>query len=210
MSSIVSFIPTKTASRAALVPVLPVRGQIDPVLDRMVSDLARDRTALDTELRNALYIAYFSRLRRMLIRLWYRNLNEFGCELDDLEQELFLIFDSLLERWSGQGSLSAYLHGAVPWRLFDAARRLAPRDRQLGDRPVAASNQLFSHSDVELVVLLDELAARLSPFDRKLLLWQVSPGNSLAGFAKLHGISERTTRRAWLRLRRQLHRELTA
>ncbi len=114
---------------------------IDPGLDRIVSELARSAGNLDPDLRNALFIAYAPRLRRILIRLWYRNLSEFGCELEDLEQELFLIFDLLLDRWSGSGSLSAYLHGAVPWRLYDAARRLAPRDRQLGDRPVADSNQ---------------------------------------------------------------------
>ncbi len=136
-----SSLPRPQTPRPIMVPVVPHRGLIEPSIDRMLSDLARSRDGNDAELRNALFIAYAPRLRRILLRLWYRNLYEFGCEFDDLEQELFLIFATLLDRWSGEGSLSAYLHGALPWRLYDAARRLAPRDRPLGDRPVTALNE---------------------------------------------------------------------
>ena len=126
----------------------------------------------------------------------------------NLEQELFLIFDVLLERWSGTGSLSAYLHGAVPWRLYDAARRLAPRDRPLGDRPVADANQSVSHSDEDMVLLLEELAGSLRPFDRYLLLRHIRDGKALSQIASERGASPRTIRRAWLRLQQHVRREL--
>jgi RNA polymerase sigma factor (sigma-70 family) len=192
-----------------MVPVVPHRGLIDPSIDRMLSELARSRDGNDAEIRNALFIAYAPRLQRILLRLWYRNLFEFGCEFDDLEQELYLIFATLLDRWSGEGSLSAYLHGALPWRLFDAARRLAPRDRPLGDRPVTALNDDQSSVAEDAVVLLEDLAAALSPFDRDLLLRHIRDGESLAAIARARGLSDRTVRRAWLRLQQHLRAALT-
>jgi RNA polymerase sigma factor (sigma-70 family) len=195
-------------SRPIMVPVVPARGMIEPAIDHMLSELARNGDRTDPELRNALYIAYAPRLRRILLRLWYRNLNEFGCELEDLEQELFLIVVALLERWSGDGSLSAYLHGAVPWRLYDAARRLAPRDRSLDGRPVAVANGDDSHDAAEAALLLETLADRLGPFDQTMLLGLVRDGKSLGQIARSLGVSQRTARREWQRLQQQLRREL--
>ena len=200
--------PTSLNSRPAIVPVIPASGRIDPALDWTLSELARSEDIAGVELRNALYVAYAPRLHRILNRLWYRNLSEFGCDREDLEQELFLIFVLLLERWSGSGSLSAYLHGALPWRLYDVARRLAPRDRPLGDRPVAASNNESNETDAAFVVLLEELADRLSPFDRELLLGHVRDGKPLSVLARQQGMSRRTIRRAWLRLQRHVRLEL--
>lgn len=193
-----------------LVPVLPARGLIAPELDQVVSGIARARERTDAALRDALFDAYAQRLHRILIRLWYRNLSGFGCELADLEQELYLIFVGLLDQWPGSGSFSAYVHGAVPWRLYDAARRLSPRDRTLGERPVAAANTDLSQSDAGMVELLEEVAQRLSPFERDLLLLHVRDGVSLAQIAAARGANPRTMRRAWLRLQQHLRRELTA
>lgn len=195
--------------RPLMVPVVPDRGLIDPGIDRILSDLARTGDRADPTLRNALFTAYAPRLRRILLRIWYRNLCEFGCEFADLEQELFLIFANLLERWSGAGSLSAYLHGAFPWRLFDAARRLAPRDRPIDGRPVAALNGDDSHAAAEAELLLEELANGLSPFDRDLLLRHVRDGQSLSAISRSLGLNHRTVRRAWLRLQLHLRAALT-
>lgn len=197
------------ASRPIIVPVVPDRGLIDPAIDRILSALLRSGDPSDPELRNALFIAYAPRLRRILVRLWYRNLCEFGCEFPDLEQELFLIFATLIERWSGQGSLSAYLHGALPWRLFDAARRLAPRDRPLDNRPVTALNEDDSQAAAEAALLLEDLASTLSSFDRDLLLGRVRDGQSFSTIAQAAGLSPRTVRRAWLRLQTHLRSQLT-
>ncbi|MEZ4665879.1 MAG: sigma-70 family RNA polymerase sigma factor [Thermomicrobiales bacterium] len=202
--------PIHTNVRPPLVPVLPARGLIEPDLDRIVSALVRARDSSDAALRDALFDAYAARLHHILIRLWYRSLSGFGCELDDLEQELYLIFIELLDNWSGSGSFSAYVHGAVPWRLYDAARRLAPRDRPLGDRPVAAANVDLSQSDAGMVLLLEELALRLSPFERELLLLHVRDGIPLSRIAAQRGASARTMRRAWLRLQQHLRQELAS
>jgi RNA polymerase sigma factor (sigma-70 family) len=191
------------------VPVVPDRGLIDPTIDRILSTLARSSDGANIELRNALFVAYAPRLRRILLRLWYRSLSEFGCELEDLDQEVYLIFASLLERWSGNGSFSAYLHGALPWRLFDAARRMAPRDHRLENRPVAALNGDESYAAAEAALLLQDLAGSLSPFDRELLLRHVRDGQSLSSIARSLGLNARTVRRAWLRLREHLRRALT-
>ncbi len=196
-------------SRPFMIPVVPQRGLIDPAIDRILSDLAREYDCAEPDVRNALFVAYAPRLQRILIRLWYRNLYEFGCELDDLEQELYVIFAALLERWSGRGSLSAYLHGALPWRLYDTARRLAPHERSLGDRAVAVLNDDGTTAAEEAILLLEELAATCSPFDRDLLLRHIRDGQSLATIAKAKGLSHRTVRRAWLRLREHLRPALT-
>ncbi|HET9661786.1 MAG TPA: sigma-70 family RNA polymerase sigma factor [Thermomicrobiales bacterium] len=201
--------PHTDVSRPIVVPVVPHRGMIDPAIDRILTDLARSRHVDEAEVRNALFIAYAPRLRRILMRLWYRSLSEFGCELDDLKQELYVIFATLLERWSENGSFSAYIHGALPWRLFDAARRLAPRDRPLDDRPVTALNQDDSYEAGEAAVLLEKLAATLSPFDRDLLLRRVRDGQSMTTIARAHGMNHRTVRRAWLRLQQHLRAALT-
>lgn len=204
-----SSLPRSDTPRPIIVPVVPHRGMIDPAVDRLLSDLARSSNLDRTELRNALFVAYAPRIRRILLRLWYRSLFEFGCELDDLEQELYLIFAQLLDRWSGQGSFSAYVHGALPWRLFDAARRLAPRERPLDGRPVAALNDDDSYAASEAALLLEELAGTLSPFDRDLLLRRVRDGQSLAAIARTSGLNPRTVRRAWLRLQHHLRTALT-
>lgn len=204
-----SSLPRPQSPRPIMVPVVPHRGLIEPSIDRMLSELARSRDGNDAELRNALFIAYAPRLQRILLRLWYRTLYEFGCEFDDLEQELYLIFATLLDRWSGEGSLSAYLHGALPWRLYDAARRLAPRDRPLGDRPVTALNEDGTSAAEDAILLLEDLAAALSPFDRDLLLRHIRDGESLAAIARARGLSHRTVRRAWLRLQAHLRAALT-
>ncbi len=204
-----SSFPRPQTPRPIMVPVVPHRGLIEPSIERMLSELARSRDGNDADLRNALFIAYAPRLQRILLRLWYRNLYEFGCEFDDLEQELYLIFATLLDRWSGEGSLSAYLHGALPWRLYDAARRLAPRDRPLGDRPVTALNEDGTSAAEDAILLLEDLAAALSPFDRDLLLRHIRDGESLAAIARARGLSHRTVRRAWLRLQEHLRAALT-
>jgi len=70
-----------------VVPVVPSRGLIDPDIDRLLSDLARTGDHSSAELRNALFTAYAPRLYRILLRLWYRNLHQFGSDFGDLEQE---------------------------------------------------------------------------------------------------------------------------
>jgi RNA polymerase sigma factor (sigma-70 family) len=207
VTALVHLIPSPQPASCPVLPVLPARGMIDTADDQLVSELAR-RNRADVDVRNALYVAYFPRLQRLLTRLWYRNLQEFGCEYDDLEQELFLIFQTLLDRWSGSGSLSAYIHGAVPWRLYDAARRLAPREQPLGDCAASSPNSDVSHTDAEFVVLVNEVAKSLSGFDRDLFLWHVRDQKPLADFASARGVHRRTVRRAWLRLQQHLRREL--
>lgn len=177
-------------------------------IDHILSNLARTATIEDFRLRNALYAAYSPRLHRILLRYWYRNLREFGCDRDDLEQEAFLIFARLLESWSGNGSFSAYLHGAFPWRLFDAARRLSARERPGLDCAMAGLAGDDSFAAQEATILLDELARTLSPFDRALLVRHVRDGESLGVIAASHGMSARTVRRAWLRMRQHLQAQL--
>ncbi len=192
-----------------VVPVVPVRGLIDPDIDRILSDLARTGNHSSAELRNALFSAYAPRLHRILLRLWYRTLHQFGCEFGDLEQETFLIFVTLLERWSGNGSFSAYVHGAFPWRLFDTARRLAPRDWSLPKGGALSLVEDDSYAAQEAAVLLEEFAQSLAPFDRALLLRHVRDGESLTAIARSLGLSPRTVRRAWVRLQQHLRRQLT-
>lgn len=191
-------------AQLTLAPVVPVRGMIPPGMDQMLSNAARAAQPDDAELRNTLYAAYAPRLHRILVRYWYRNLREFGCELADLEQETFLIFARLLDGWSGAGSFSAYLHGAFPWRIYDAARRFAPREQPITEQVEATLGEDESFAAEEALALLEELASSLSPFDRMLLLRHVREGETLAVIARSTGLSHRTVRRAWLRLQQHL------
>lgn len=191
-----------------IIPVLPSRGLIDPSVDRFVSDIARSAAHVDPSVRNALWAAWEPRLQRMLTRLWYRQLASFGCDRADLAQEMFLIFATLLDRWPGHGSFIAYVHGALPWRLIDAARRLAPPKFDPELRQGAVLWHAASSDDVEALLLLEHVADRLGPFDRQLLLRHVRDGWSLERFAQSMGMSERTVRRAWSRLRDDLRQSL--
>lgn len=197
------------AKQSVIVPVPPSQGLIPAETDRILSAHARSEERFDPDLRNALYTAYAPRLHRMLIRHWHRNLQHLGCELDDLEQEMFLIFDRMLNNWSGNGSFSAYVHGSFPWRLLDAARQLAPCCSSLNNRPTISPNEAATQAAQDTALLLEELAATLSPFDRDLLLRHIRDGESLADIAQSKGAAPRTMRRAWLRLRRHLQESLT-
>lgn len=206
-----SFSPTTQTNNCTpvVVPVVPTTGLVPTDIDRVLSDYVRSFDPADAILRNALYSAYAPRLHRILRRYWYRNLYRFGCDFADLEQETFLIFASLLETWSGNGSFSAYLQGTFPWRLHDAARRLAPRDRTLTELTFTTLQEDDTHIAQEATMLLETLARGLAVFEQELLRRHIRNGESLDSIARSLGLSQRTMRRAWLRLRQHLLEQLT-
>lgn len=192
-----------------VMPVVPLTGLIPPDIDRILSDHVRSCDPANALLRNALYVVYAPRLHRILRRYWYRSLCRFGCDLVDLEQETFLIFARLLETWSGDGSFSAYAQSAFPWRLHDAARRLAPRDRPLTEQSMLTLSEDDTFAAQEAAQLLDTLTRNLSAFEQDLLRRHIHDGESLDAIARSRGLSARTMRRAWLRLRQHLAEQLT-
>ncbi len=72
---------------------------------------------------------------------------------------------------------------------------------------VATAGEL-TDPDAEMLMLLEELAQRLSGFERDLLRWHVRDGKSLSRIAEELGMNRRTIRRAWLRLQRHAREEL--
>jgi DNA-directed RNA polymerase specialized sigma24 family protein len=73
---------------------------------------------------------------------------------------------------------------------------------------VADTNLARLQTDADMVLLLQELAEGLSSFERDLLLAHIRDGKSLSQIAAERGASQRTMRRAWLRLKQHLRRAL--
>jgi RNA polymerase sigma factor (sigma-70 family) len=199
--------PEAGVRRPVLVPVVPARGYLPPGIDRFLTHLALHYDLGDADVRNALFAAFEPRLRHLTDNLWRRQLRDWPCERDDLEQEVFVVFCELLARWHGAGSFAAYVHGAFPWRLREAARRNAPTrpPAQLTALPPLAQDD--SWMAAEAIELLEKVAGTLDPFERRLLLLKVRNGFSLRTVARELGVDERTIRRAWRALIRRLRRE---
>ena len=111
-------------------------------------------------MRNLLFDAYWPRLRRTCSQVWRRTCRGTIVDRDDVDQEAFLVFASLLERWPGDGSFTRYLLGLFPWRLRDAVDVLiGPRDASLADLSLAELSGYVARQ-VARMLASDEATAR--------------------------------------------------
>ena len=188
----------------ALAPVLDPAGRVPDDVDARLAALALRAKSGDLAARNALFLALWPRCAPVLngVRRNYvwRAVEGRSWTFDDLEQESFLIFCDLVERWSGaEPRFAGYFFSRYRWRVFDALRKWTATPRRETAIDAAYAAAIDETDAIELRLVIAELFAGLSERDRQLLEWRVIDGLTDAEMAKALGVSLKTVRR-----RRQL------
>ena len=198
----------RCSSPRPLVPVVPITGPVPDSTDRRLSALALAAKEGDIAARETLYAAIAPRLdaiTRALFNARLRHRFDPAIELSDLQQEGFLVFTELLERWDNERGFTGYLHGAFHWRMRQAYTKLsagAPPRRTT----VAALNPLADDSHeaevarMHLRAIVEPLPAR----QREVVLLRLESGYREHQVAELLGIGRRTVAREWDRALRAL------
>jgi RNA polymerase sigma factor (sigma-70 family) len=193
-----------------VLPVVPARGDVPRHIDDRLTLAASRGRQDDAVMRNLLFDAYWPRLRRTCSQVWRRTCRGTIVDRDDVDQEAFLVFASLLERWPGDGSFARYLLGLFPWRLRDAVDVLiGPRDASLADLSLAELADV-SYDTEQAVVLLEDLSRQFPPLDRQILLMRVRDGVAVRQIADTLGINRRTVQRRMAAMRSKLREDLMA
>jgi RNA polymerase sigma factor (sigma-70 family) len=201
--------PNAGAGAAWLVPVLNVDDEWTPDVDRALTVVALAARAGSRTARNALYVALAAKIARFVGRYRFRQPPGVTWEIEDVEQEAFLVLADLVDAWSGEGSFARYFLGYFPWRLANAVRQL--HDPRVTTSSLTAVEALL-HDDStaadEARALLEALAADLPPADRTLLLLHVRDGEHFTTIARRLLVSRRTVTRRWQALRQELRQTL--
>lgn len=209
MSRVLRFpIERRFTEPAPLVPVVPSSGRIPEDIDRILSDLARDADASAPSVRNALFVAYAPILNRIGRKIWFNHARRILVDPGDVENEGFLAFCELLEKWTGEGSFSRYLLARYPWRVRD---RIAHLNGRRPTAELAESLSLAAGDSWEAeraLALLEELVEPLSEFDRRMVVMRVVDRQSARVIAAQLGVSASTVESRWAVLRIDLYRNL--
>ncbi len=181
-----------------LLPVLVHHQRDTQGVEERLATAARAAKTGETPVRNALYFAFEPRLLRIAATIWRRHGRTAGIDWEDVRQEAFLVFTSVLEGWDGLRPLIPYVIGVFPWRMRDAVD-------QLGDRPPSSSpgrsatglHPLDSFLDEEALRLLETLAGELPLWHRRVLVLRVRDGMTEREIARSLGLARRTVQRVW-------------
>lgn len=188
----------------ALAPVLDPIGRIPDDVDARLAALALRAQAGELAARNALFLAIWPRCAPVLngIRRNYvwRELEGRAWTFDDLDQEAFIVFCEIVDRWGGlEPRFAGYFFTRFRWRMFDVLRSwtVSPRREQalIEDLPVAIDET----DAVELRLLIEALFANLDEGERQLLEWRLIEGRTDAEMAQALGVSVKTVRRRRIR-----------
>jgi len=216
--------PAHPAPRRAappLVPLIAAGDDLTPELDRVLTGVARAAQAGDSAARDAVYLALEAKIARFVARYAFPDWSAPAPRRDDrpwhaedLAQEAFVLLFDLIADWPGDGPFGRYFFAAFPWRLHDAARRLAGpwRWEYGGGWAVLRLHLLADDSTAaeEALVLLDAIAADLPPPDDDVLRWRIRDGESFVAIARRLGLTPRTVNRRWVALLAELRRSLDA
>lgn len=193
-----------------VVPLLRPDEPVTPAQDALVTAIARQARLGDRDARDLLWRAFAARLQPAMLRGgrvawqagWSRR-NGRPWELDDVQQEAWLVFADLTACWNGEGSFVPYMTAYFPWRLRNALRRLGPPRQHALPLRVAASvcAPRVDLTGAEESAVLAALVAALSPGDAEILR-QWAAGDDLTGIARRLGVARRTVQRRWARIRR--------
>jgi RNA polymerase sigma factor (sigma-70 family) len=201
-------------SSPPLVPILFPDRDVSPDIDRVLTMVAREAQTGDPAARNALYTACEPKIGRFVRRYRVLTTGTGRCpafDLEDVQQEAFLIFVDLVEDWPGGDSFCAYFLGHFPWELKNAVRRLATANRPglhvgMGQHPSLLADGTAAAA--EATALLQAVAENMPEPDGDILLWRIRDGDGFAEIARRLGTSRRTAMRAWERIAADLRRSL--
>lgn len=207
-----STIPSATAP--AIVPVVNAEDDVSAALDRRLLPTVQRAHAGCNDARDALYIAFRPKLRRFIrgIRVPRTGRDQIGIwDIEDVEQEAWLVFDELIRQWTPDRPFGRYVLATFPWRLRDAVYRGVAR-RGVPPRmtmvPIGDGYQDWlrdgSAASDEAQVLLDALAERLPEIQGAILRRHVGEGETLTAIARDLGVGRRTITRQWRAVRDHL------
>jgi RNA polymerase sigma factor (sigma-70 family) len=206
---------TRLVPPYSILPLAPAAGRIDPDDDRLLSEAALAAQAGNRAARNALYFAFLPKLQRFTRREARRiatEVNSSVIDRDDIEQEGFLAFMRLVERWPGDQSFAAYLLGFFGWELRNTLRSfLWPETRAAWRADLMEIDEL-RHARPEPEsddIDFDRLIAGFTARERQLLIWRFRDDLTMIEIQHRFGMSKRSTIRLWSKLRLRLRKKLS-
>lgn len=187
-----------------------------PILDAWLTALAW-RAKSDPRARADLFgllshkIARFSGLQRR--RLPYFQVTDF----EDVSQESFIVFCSVLRSWPGAGNFCGYFFSSFPRRLSDAVLALE-YGRYRNSQRFASLNELKVRApwiwpgngddhDHDHDHWLVSLAEGLPDRARQVVILRVAYQMSFVDIARMMALDYRTIHRDWLRAVEQLRKQ---
>lgn len=192
-----------------LLPLIGEDDELSPALERVLRPIVIRAQAGDWTARDALYRAFEAKLRRICHRIPLVHTNGVW-DIDDIQQEGWLAFAALVERWPADCDFGAYLLAYFPWRLRDAIRdqfRRAPlpsrRSAEHAVREFTAVPCKQAAHDVARADL-DLILNELDPLDRCIVNLRMDHGLYQRDIGELLQIGERTVSRRLQRIRMQL------
>ncbi len=177
--------------------------EASPELDARLGAMAL-RARTDPQIRNDLYRVLGFKIERFVRRYRYRVRQLAVCEVADVEQEAFLVFCDIVDRWPGQESFLGYFFSRFPWRLARAvdvlergwsATRVVPLDEIAEPAPPP---------DPDDALLLAEIGANLEPRERTVLELRIGYNLRVREIARILGLHTRTIHRSWARIVEEL------
>jgi len=206
---------------------IPPKGDFDAALDETLAALVLRAQTGDRVARDEIYDLLHPSLERWVWRYWrIVQATDALVEQDDVAHEGYLILVDLIEKWPGEASFGAYVLSRFPWRLRDAAWRLAGRStwrRRRADpsnpdgqwhlliggqvvppgagpprqeRPPQQLADTAARAD-EALVQLEALAGALGEPDGCILLWRIRDCQNMTVIADRLGLTRRTVHRRW-------------
>lgn len=173
--------------------------EASPELDTRLGAMAlRARTDLQT--RNALYQALSFKIERFVRRYRYRVRQLAVCEVEDVEQEAFLVFCEIVDRWPGQESFLGYFFSRFPWRLARAVDVLERGWSATRMVPLDEIGEPAPPPDPADALLLAEIGATLEPRERAVLELRIGYNLRVREIARILGLHPRTIHRSWARI----------
>ena len=178
--------------------VVPPDFDLTPGLDAALNRLAH-RAKEEAAARNTLYEAFAFKIERFARRC-ARRATLHACEPADVEQEAFLVFCELVQRWQGKASFAGYFFTWFPEMLRQAIARLE-HGRPAG---TLALDDVDPAAAPEPALLLVDDIVSLSERELLVLELRVTAGLQLREIAALLGCHPRTVRRILHRIRHRL------
>lgn len=141
--------------------------------------------------RNRLFDALRFKIARFCRRHYRRVLEDGICEPVDVDQEGFLVFCELVERWPGERSFLGYFFSRFPWRLARAIDNLARRWPGQRLQPIDQTRNDHAAAPSDAITLIDA-GATLKPRERAVLALRVVYQLHVNEIAAMLGVSTRT------------------
>ncbi len=183
----------------------------DPMLaatERVLRPVAERAKVGDTSARNALFLALQPKITRFVRKFWCPFSTDGPCgewHQGDVQNEAFLVFVGVVDRWPPSVPFGRYFLANFPWRLRDAVSRRVSR-RGIPPRSTAiaidAPTWRDTIPDVKALdaqdrALIEALASSFRHPQDVIVRCHVLKGLTLAAPAERLGVNRRTVTRHW-------------